>query len=380
MALMKTIVEFQNILRDRIKDEFGDITCEELAEKVLVCEEFLVLEKDLNNILLSLDLKHVDSTFKRIDTAQMLPPERPFGSPGSVRVRHASSAASVSHGCLTSVGTRRNTVRDTIGSSVPFWNQKPREDAKTRRAKCPTCVVDVLYVCAEDTCLHFDGLYFPIRKSQNIARYHIVYRRNWKKFERVMGKERNALAPLVLKLASCEAEYIQSSCTRNDLEENVQNIQMEYKNIDTAPSRRDRYYLAMLLLFLERVRISVALEDEIIEIVDTESALFDGEVMRIIKDMERVQSEIASAEDTMGHLSRESPSERAKRTNYPKHVSGILRKWLQENMKNPYPSDTEKVLLREKTGLDATQLNNWFINARRRILPFLREAPSYQKR
>lgn len=71
MALMKKIIEFQNMLRDRIKDEFGDITCEELAEKVLECEEFLVLEKDLNNILLSLDLKHVDSTFKRIDTAHM---------------------------------------------------------------------------------------------------------------------------------------------------------------------------------------------------------------------------------------------------------------------------------------------------------------------
>lgn len=195
-----------------------------------------------------------------------------------------------------------------------------------------------------------------------------------------MGKERNALAPLVLKLASCEAEYIQSSCTRNDLEEYVQNIQTEYENIDTAPSRRDRYYLAMLLLFLERVKISVALEDEIIEIIDSESALFDGEVLRIMKDVERVQSEMARIDETMSQLTKESPTERTKRTNYPKHVSITLRRWLQENMKNPYPSDTEKTILREKTGLDATQLNNWFINARRRILPFLRETPSHQKR
>lgn len=71
MALMKKIVEFQKVLMDRIRDEFGDITCEELAERVLECEEFLGLEKDLNKILLSLDLKQVDSTFKRIDTAHM---------------------------------------------------------------------------------------------------------------------------------------------------------------------------------------------------------------------------------------------------------------------------------------------------------------------
>eukprot|EP00866_Antonospora_locustae_P000140 jgi/Antlo1/140/1169 len=71
MALMKKIIEFQNMLMVRIKDEFGDITREELAERVLECEEFLMLEKDLNNILLSLDLKQVDSAFKRIDTANM---------------------------------------------------------------------------------------------------------------------------------------------------------------------------------------------------------------------------------------------------------------------------------------------------------------------
>eukprot|EP00866_Antonospora_locustae_P000141 jgi/Antlo1/141/1170 len=195
-----------------------------------------------------------------------------------------------------------------------------------------------------------------------------------------MGKERNSLAQLVLKLASCEAEYIQSSCTRNDLEEYLKNIQMECENIDTALSRGDRYYLAMLLLFLERVRISVALEDEIIEIIETESALLDCEMLRITKDVERVQNETTRIDETMSQLSKETSIERTKRTNYPKHVSNMLRRWLQENMKNPYPSDTEKIILREKTGLDATQLNNWFINARRRILPFLRETPSHQKR
>lgn len=63
---------------------------------------------------------------------------------------------------------------------------------------------------------------------------------------------------------------------------------------------------------------------------------------------------------------------RNKRSNFPKHISRVLKDWLIENAESPYPTESEKQILSEATGLDHTQINNWFINARRRILPILR--------
>lgn len=194
-----------------------------------------------------------------------------------------------------------------------------------------------------------------------------------------MEGERCVLAPLILKLASCEAEYIQNGCTRTDLERNVQDIRKEYENINIAPARRNRCYLAILLLFLERVKISLLLEDEIMEVIDVECSFFNDNIGNLMLNLKKSYENLRSQSDPESRSSADS-SLKSKRTNYPKHVSHILRKWLQENIKNPYPTDTEKNILREQTGLDITQLNNWFINARRRILPFLRGGSPLKKK
>lgn len=63
---------------------------------------------------------------------------------------------------------------------------------------------------------------------------------------------------------------------------------------------------------------------------------------------------------------------RVRRSNYSGIVVQILRQWLEANANHPYPTEEEKQTLSTYTGLNMTQINNWFINARRRILPKIR--------
>jgi hypothetical protein len=70
--------------------------------------------------------------------------------------------------------------------------------------------------------------------------------------------------------------------------------------------------------------------------------------------------------------SPQAPSSQAdskKRSRLPPNSVAIFRHWLFNHLESPYPSEEEKEELASKAGLRITQVNNWFTNARRRILP-----------
>ncbi|XP_058837346.1 homeobox protein PKNOX1-like isoform X2 [Topomyia yanbarensis] len=63
-----------------------------------------------------------------------------------------------------------------------------------------------------------------------------------------------------------------------------------------------------------------------------------------------------------------SRGKQSKRGIFPKHATNALRAWLFQHLVHPYPTEDEKRALAAQTKLTLLQVNNWFINARRRIV------------
>jgi len=57
---------------------------------------------------------------------------------------------------------------------------------------------------------------------------------------------------------------------------------------------------------------------------------------------------------------------RKKKGKLPSDATVILKEWWSKNLVWPYPSEDAKKELEIQTGLSATQINNWFINQRKR--------------
>lgn len=71
----------------------------------------------------------------------------------------------------------------------------------------------------------------------------------------------------------------------------------------------------------------------------------------------------------MWSSSGKTPVSKKSRPSYSADIKLMLHVWLFQNMWSPYPSENEKSELVIITGLTKIQVNNWMINARRRILP-----------
>ncbi|KAK4360903.1 hypothetical protein RND71_019855 [Anisodus tanguticus] len=67
----------------------------------------------------------------------------------------------------------------------------------------------------------------------------------------------------------------------------------------------------------------------------------------------------------LGSLKQEFTKKR-KKGKLPKEARQQLLDWWTRHYKWPYPSESQKLALAESTGLDQKQINNWFINQRKR--------------
>ncbi|KAI5631817.1 homeobox KN domain-containing protein [Phthorimaea operculella] len=62
---------------------------------------------------------------------------------------------------------------------------------------------------------------------------------------------------------------------------------------------------------------------------------------------------------------------RPTRKSLPPEAVQIMKTWLTQHAKDPYPTEAETQDLASQTKLTIIQIKNWFINARRRILPMM---------
>ncbi|KAG8366090.1 hypothetical protein BUALT_Bualt17G0039700 [Buddleja alternifolia] len=69
-----------------------------------------------------------------------------------------------------------------------------------------------------------------------------------------------------------------------------------------------------------------------------------------------------------GHISslKLEFSKKKKKGKLPKEARQTLLEWWNQHYKWPYPTEGDKISLAETTGLDQKQINNWFINQRKR--------------
>ncbi|NP_001089851.1 uncharacterized protein LOC734917 [Xenopus laevis] len=70
----------------------------------------------------------------------------------------------------------------------------------------------------------------------------------------------------------------------------------------------------------------------------------------------------------LGFLHSDEGSGKNKRGVLPKQATNVMRSWLFQHIGHPYPTEDEKKQIAIQTNLTLLQVNNWFINARRRIL------------
>jgi homeobox protein TGIF1 len=179
---------------------------------------------------------------------------------------------------------------------------------------------------------------------------------------------------LLRKAVKLKENYFMGKITPECLTISIQKLIKEYLNKERL--QKDKIYLYALVVLIDKFVKAVVFENKLIDTVYEEFTLLEREVDALDSTVVRVTSAFLNTSKRVypGSSSENSyfidaDQKKKKRANFPKKVTRALRAWLKEHKANPYPTELEKMQLSKETGLKKLQISNWFINARRRILP-----------
>ncbi|KAG6396493.1 hypothetical protein SASPL_142644 [Salvia splendens] len=169
---------------------------------------------------------------------------------------------------------------------------------------------------------------------------------------------------------ACKHDAV-SMCFEVDPELDEGKLKLENKPFIAIDSDFDLKPLYMLVTAAE-FRTGTA-ADELIIIVDdgvlsSDEELSGGEASESqtkTEDRELKDRLLRLYGDHINNLKLEF-SKKKKKGKLPKEARQKLLEWWNVHYKWPYPTEVDKVSLAEMTGLDQKQINNWFINQRKR--------------
>lgn len=175
-------------------------------------------------------------------------------------------------------------------------------------------------------------------------------------------------------IALCE---LQKTYVNEGLHEEaaIQQLRVLKNNIMTRLSSVQdsdaKYYMHAFILICEKFKKTVYEEQICMTEIDDIVRKFTNKIQEEVNDI-LLNEKNAPYKKSSEYYSNKHQHSKTKRSNFPKNILRILKSWLKNHIETPYPTEMEKIALSEATGLDQTQINNWFINARRRLLPDLK--------
>jgi len=192
----------------------------------------------------------------------------------------------------------------------------------------------------------------------------------------------NSFKNMIESLIIDEKMYMKNKLTREGLVSTIRELKTSFIKSSTnrkCTNKTETNNTVMLFLLLDRLKKTIFYENHVFEILQNEISQINKKVnnqvqTNIFQDTSDYDSDGSDnqSKSDLSSWKNKSCIYKSKRSNYSKKVITILKGWLMENLNDPYPSESEKNMLMEYTGLNTIQINNWFINARRRILPYLK--------
>lgn len=113
---------------------------------------------------------------------------------------------------------------------------------------------------------------------------------------------------------------------------------------------------------------ATTLQDEARRILEEIDNLQEYYIQHVLPGIEQVQPPPAVQQGAHGEPCCLERGMKRKREYLSAEAKQIMMEWILARLDNPYPSKEEKEDLARLTGLSVSQVQYWFVNARRRYL------------